>query len=682
MKNKLGKKGFTLVELIVVIVLLAIVGTIVIYNMTGVSKNSRETDYARFVAAVKSAAAAYADLNPDTFDDLYVDKAYIYIEVGDLIHAGLLSEDLKNPYTEEVIGQQELVKANLDSNSGAVTFEYPVENQEDETFLVALSDYVVWGEPYDCMTGAGSYNLALSEEDGSLVMLDNQETREKYNFECSMPSDFNPQVAGNYDVTYSWVTSSGTRKSTTRTLRVLAKVRPSFKTNYEYYEGDWFTPTYHEDTKKWDFLTYTPYVEGADLETTTFKITKQANDPLGNEKCVSGDEKLSLDNCPYINKYLEYPADDGDKTYRIETVVKGHYDANYSYVAEGEMNIKSKLIIPKSFIEGTSDVWSTNKEFSISDTYSPVGVVQYEYRLSNDDKGLDNSLPVEQNNVFDRKVGVTLKDVQILGNGECTFNKLEYKYIYFRAINEDGYVGDWTLANDAYLTNQLDQLIQSNSNNCSSCGTCCLTTSAGECYYCDKTKYLVWGGLKFNILEKEKDGSIVGAYESVSQNRVTPTDLTPGHWEIQTCDGLFSANYTYSSPVLMRIVNEAQEFLKRLPNNYTNYLVFNTWSAGPTAYVGNVSEAEFNKYKAALYDTKPFWTTTTFSQGFTVYVTTPYNHGNYTTKYNTYFYAAENGAISTRYAGTSAYVKPILKFKTLYVCSGDGSKDHPYVVAS
>ena len=39
-------------------------------------------------------------------------------------------------------------------------------------------------------------------------------------------------VSGNYEKTYSWITSSGTRKTTTRVLKVLPKVIPKFKTKY------------------------------------------------------------------------------------------------------------------------------------------------------------------------------------------------------------------------------------------------------------------------------------------------------------------------------------------------------------------------------------------------------------------------------------------------------------------
>ena len=688
MVNRLSKNGFTLVELLVTIVLLGIVGAIVIYNMTNVQNTSKETEYERYVAAIKSAASVYADMNKNAFNDLYVNKSYVYIKVEDLVKNGSLDEKLINPYTGKTIGFDELIKANLDNNTGAIVFEYPVEEEKTETFLVGITDYVVWGEPYDCMQGAGSYELALSEENGDLIMLDSEVAIEKYHFECSMPSEFTDYVdpttnevvgksiekSGNYDITYSWITSSGTRKQATRTLKVLPKVKPTFKTNYDYNftSNEWYTPTYNETTKEWTYLTYTPFIEGADPDTTTFKISKKSNNPNGNKVDVTNG---------YINKYEIYPVDDGDKTYYIETIVSGHHYKNYTYKATGEVNIKSKLVIPKSFIEGASTVWATERNFNISDTYSPVGIVKYEYRLSNSSTSLSNSLAIENTNVFTRKVGVTMKDVKIVTNN-CKKEAIQYKYIFFRAINEDGYAGDWTPFTNAYLTNQLDLLIQSDSKKCSNSKTCCLASSDGSCYYSNKVKYLSYGGKKFVILERDKNGKLLVAYDGLSSNRITPTSLRSAKWEIQTCDGVFSKNYSYSSPVLQTIINEGQNFLKSLPSNYTSFIEYQTWPAGYSAYVGNIDVSLFNKYGQALYDRNPYWTTSTYSSGFDIYVDTPYAHGNYTTKYNTYFYSIDNGALSSRYAGSSAYIKPILKFKSVYTCGGDGSINNPYVVAT
>ena len=686
--SKQRKNGFTLVEVIVTIILLVVIGTVVIFSVTNIGSANKDKEYEDLVAMVKSAATVYADSNPDTFNSLFVNKAFVYITLGDLIDDGLLDENLKNPYTEKKIGRDEKVKGNLDTETGALTFEYPVENIEKETFMVALSDYIVWGEPYDCMTGAGSYLLALSDEEGNLIMMDNEATIKKYNFTCELPKSFEDfydkngnylgkytSTPGNYDVVYSWVTESGTAKKSTRTLKVLAKVNPTFKTNYEYDfdKKGWFEPTYNETTKKWNYLTITPSISGGDEGNTEFRIYKQSNSPAGSKVEVTNGWTTELN---------EYVVDDGDKTYSIETIVYGHHYKNYSYTASGKVVIKQELLIPSSFITGGSDKWSYEKEFAISDTYSPVGVDYYEYALVNEAKGLSKNLKVEKTHTFNRTQGITAKFISVVNN-KCISELQEYSYIYFRAINKDGYVGKWSGVTTANLTNHLSTLIYEDSKGVTSCASGCVEQNNGSCYYCTPLRYVSFGGKRFILLDRDKNGNILATYDGVSNNLVTPTAYKNDTWSIITCDGTFSKNYKYSSPVLQNIIDEGNNFLDALPDRYDKFLNYKAWESGYSSYVGTVTQNIFKKYDKALLEDKTYWTTDTYSEGFTIYVDTPYAHGNSTTKYNTYFYAYNNGTLTKEYAGSSAYVKPLVEFNDrVYVCGGKGTSASPYVIAT
>ncbi len=66
-------------------------------------------------------------MNPEAFQDLYVNKAFIYVTVGNLIDSGLVDEKIKNPYTNEKVKRDEIVKASLDTTTAALTFEYPID---------------------------------------------------------------------------------------------------------------------------------------------------------------------------------------------------------------------------------------------------------------------------------------------------------------------------------------------------------------------------------------------------------------------------------------------------------------------------------------------------------------------------------------------------------------------------
>lgn len=222
MQRNFKRRGFTLIELLATIVLLGCVVVIVIYNMTSVSNTSKEIEYERYVAAIKSAAENYVKNKPEEFKDLYVNRSYVYLTIEDLLRSGNLNEDLINPYTDEKIVYEDKIKAYLSHETGNIILEYPVEKQE-EMFLVAIADYVLLGEEYDCMQGAGSYQLSLSDKDGNLILLGNQKIVDKYNFQCSLPSNFDSKQVGTYEVNYTWITESGSKKSATRLLRVLPK---------------------------------------------------------------------------------------------------------------------------------------------------------------------------------------------------------------------------------------------------------------------------------------------------------------------------------------------------------------------------------------------------------------------------------------------------------------------------
>lgn len=728
MKNS-AKMGFTLVELLVTIILLGVIGAIVVYNMMNVSTNSKEAEYDKFIAKVISAAEAYASLNPDVFKDLYINKAYLYIKMEDLINDGKIDEKLVNPYTKEKIQPSEMIKANLSTTNGALTFEYPVKNNKEENFLVAFSDYVVNGEPYNCMQGAGTYQLALSEENGDLIMLDSQETIDKYNFKCEYPSEFETygdespasfrngkytEKPGTYDITYSWVTESGIKKSSKRTLRVLSRVKPTFTIkevvdgtssvyNYDYNAKTYYKPSYSEATG-WTYLTYTPYIEGSDPENTKYTVKKIALDQYSVDDNVAVGAKEELVVADSNDFQIAYPVDDGPKRYSINTTVYGHYNKEYFYNESNEVIMRSKLVIPDPYVAIDKGNWSTDGTIKIKNgIHSPVGIAYYEYAMEKPSE--EQSKSVEAQNTFNDKYASLASDkvallnnnrintdvnkyVSIFSNNSCVDEKVEYQTIHIRAINDDGYKGDWTEV-IVKLTSDLNKLVIEDSH--------CIRTSETQCYYTNKNAYIEYAGKKFVILENYGDGRFLVTLDGVGPN-ATPIRTLWGTIVVDNCDVLSTASVLYRSPIIENIFKSVKLDLPNMDKhgvisnwNVTSQYVYayrygskhgtsQEYRVGTTtnhfsSIYGSPSESQVRKYGNAMATGYNYWVNDMFNRQATVVATDRYGgHATKGTYFNVYIkYVAPNGSVNAAYIGDTLPTKPMLVLRDLNICSTSGT---------
>lgn len=108
MKNK---KGFTLVEIIAVIALIAVIVGIFIVNLVG--KNDPKENNKDTVKQILSAADAYVSANRSEIEKLYEGYNFVDITIGDLKNNGLLSEDITNKETNEKYKDEEVVRVTL-----------------------------------------------------------------------------------------------------------------------------------------------------------------------------------------------------------------------------------------------------------------------------------------------------------------------------------------------------------------------------------------------------------------------------------------------------------------------------------------------------------------------------------------------------------------------------------------
>lgn len=93
------KNGFTLIEILVVIVLLAAVSVTVGINMNNMFNKEKDKNYNSFIAQIEDAACVYAETNNI--------KVNAVVSTSELINEGLINKNLKNPKTGNTIETEE-----------------------------------------------------------------------------------------------------------------------------------------------------------------------------------------------------------------------------------------------------------------------------------------------------------------------------------------------------------------------------------------------------------------------------------------------------------------------------------------------------------------------------------------------------------------------------------------------
>ncbi|MEG1288336.1 MAG: prepilin-type N-terminal cleavage/methylation domain-containing protein [Bacilli bacterium] len=118
----MNKKGFTLVELLAVIVLIAIIGAIGTYGIMGVNRNIKEQLWAGKVDLIKTGAEQYGDENKNLLKGNCIIKEKdvsncMEVTVGNLIEKGFVTTKekddtgkgiIKNDATNKVVNEEKV----------------------------------------------------------------------------------------------------------------------------------------------------------------------------------------------------------------------------------------------------------------------------------------------------------------------------------------------------------------------------------------------------------------------------------------------------------------------------------------------------------------------------------------------------------------------------------------------
>lgn len=110
------KKGFTLVELLGVFVILSIIVLVTFPYATGLLRNTKDSEYERFEKNLFLAAEAYIEANSSNYEELKINGGLTYISLADLTEEGFVSEKMTNPKTKKEIDLNNSIKVTKTEN--------------------------------------------------------------------------------------------------------------------------------------------------------------------------------------------------------------------------------------------------------------------------------------------------------------------------------------------------------------------------------------------------------------------------------------------------------------------------------------------------------------------------------------------------------------------------------------
>ena len=115
------KKGYTLIEILMVVAIIAILGLTATIGLSKVINNSKQDKYDQMIGEIKEAANVYISIvEPDLNASLYVDMSET-VTIEQLQTSLLLDENLKNPKDNSLVSGNVVITYN--SASGSISYD-------------------------------------------------------------------------------------------------------------------------------------------------------------------------------------------------------------------------------------------------------------------------------------------------------------------------------------------------------------------------------------------------------------------------------------------------------------------------------------------------------------------------------------------------------------------------------
>lgn len=120
----MGKKGFTLTEVLGVLTVLALLALLITPVVSKTIKNNKQKLYNDQIKIIEGAARDYAIKNTDVLPE---EGTTTYVTLGEIKRSGVLQEEVRNPITKELFEDDLQIQITLENN------QYVYHVVEEET---------------------------------------------------------------------------------------------------------------------------------------------------------------------------------------------------------------------------------------------------------------------------------------------------------------------------------------------------------------------------------------------------------------------------------------------------------------------------------------------------------------------------------------------------------------------
>lgn len=114
--DNMKNRGFTLIELIITITLIAVISLSIGVSVSGMLSRQREKEAEELKKTIEEAACVYSEVE---------DTSVTNVTLKTLIESGLLDRNLNNPITKEDLNELSSVSITWNNNEKTCTYIFP-----------------------------------------------------------------------------------------------------------------------------------------------------------------------------------------------------------------------------------------------------------------------------------------------------------------------------------------------------------------------------------------------------------------------------------------------------------------------------------------------------------------------------------------------------------------------------